>query len=70
MMMIVSDEGTVLAELPEDATNGEILRVLFPGVILDETYSNSIFFETKKIIIGQFLRDWWNAKFKEGSDKE
>ena len=64
-------------EIPENATNGDVIKALFPQMGVNEdwkaTRSGQILSKDKKYVDISFActSDWWNAPYKKGSeDKE
>ena len=58
-----------LIEIPDNATNGDMLKALFPSEN-EETYDNYFSNGTTLLYDGldyleQFHSDWWNAPYKK-----
>ncbi len=57
-------------KIPKDATNGDVIKTLFPNIeIADSTSLKSIY---TGIPFGEYIganvdcmREWWNAPYKE-----
>jgi len=70
--MMIEEESKSIIEIPEGATNGDMLKALFPQWDLREEigYEYKLFGETHKFE-GLVDADWWNAPYKkESEDKE
>ena len=62
--------------LPDNATNGDVLKAMFPNIITDE-FATTIHATTKVVSNGvkgsisyDFWKDWWNASYKAESESE
>ena len=67
---------TVSRIIPEEATNGDIIKVVFeiPDSEIDEGLSTTYIYTSKRVLKGgsqdllrkqiTFSRDWWNAPYK------
>lgn len=64
----MKNESIAIINIPEDATNGDAIKLLFPQlniVGLFETTKQRIMVKfDKKDDSHDFELDWWNAKFK------
>ena len=64
-----------IIEIPDNAANGDMIKALFPNLIICKGYEN---IHAVVIIIGDtmmsFREDWWNAPYKlselEGENKQ
>ena len=50
--------------IPEGATNGEVIKAMFPNEKIIESDYACIYVGTKM----RFDRDWWNASYQEESE--
>lgn len=52
--------------IPEDATNGDVIKAMFPDAEPIKKYTNSVFIRAWKpfFVACEFDTDWWNAKYK------
>ena len=56
--------------IPENATNGDVMKMLFPDIITEEFYL--VVHATTKVVLNgvngeisyDFWKEWWNAKYK------
>ena len=58
--------------IPDNATNGDVIKALFPNIITDE-FASTIHATTKVVSNGikggisyDFWKDWWNAPYQKG----
>lgn len=62
----------VLAKLPEDATNGDVIQALFPNIQWDNE-CNGVFYgyKTNDRMMPMLGADfnWWNAPYKGESEE-
>lgn len=64
-----SDSPTII-EIPDNATNGDIIKALFNYEIVDDFhYSYVIDIENNGYYV-QFDKEWWNAPYKKGENNE
>ena len=69
---LVHEADTVNAiPIPENATNGDMIKALFPNVRIDERLEENLSTELNIIIVkgidggtSPFYRNWWNAPYK------
>lgn len=57
----------------DNATNGDMIKVLFPNCdCLEFIHDINVYPDkTRQKVVGNFDRDWWNAPYKsESEDKE
>ena len=56
--------------IPDNATNGDMMRALYPNLIICKGYEN---IHAVVIVIEDtmmsFREDWWNAPYKRGENK-
>lgn len=58
--------------IPDNATNGDVIKVMFPNIITDE-FASTIHATTKVVSNGvkgvisyDFWKDWWNSLYQKG----
>ena len=58
--------------IPKGATNGDVIKVMFPNVPIDCFFEDTIsFYPTLPNGVTEechFNEDWWNAPYKENKD--
>lgn len=61
--------------IPDNATNGEILKTMFPNIEADEAKTNTGGYievkyldTTDKCDATAFRKNWWNAPYKRGNE--
>ena len=56
--------------IPDNATNGDMIKVLFPNCdYLEFIHDINVYPDkTKQKVVGNFDRDWWNAPYKAESE--
>lgn len=66
-------ESGILAEavtegklIPENATNGDVIKALFPDIIVEYGYGLAIGVDFGVGGERDLSRDWWNAPYKAG----
>lgn len=62
-----SDAPTINAiPVPDNATNGDVIKAMFPDAEPIKKYTNSVFIRAWKpfFVACEFDTDWWNAKYK------
>ena len=71
---LVHEADTVNAiVIPENATNGDMIKAMFPNATIDSTFDNEKLNEELELIIIKgmdngnvpFYKAWWNAPYKE-----
>lgn len=68
-------EEAIVIPIPEGATNGDVIKIMYPNVIISESedtvhlkYSTV---NSDALFFVQVSKRWWNAKYKaERSDKK
>ena len=53
--------------IPEDATNGEVIKIMFPNAYIEKTTNDGIVFIDNGSGVMHFNKDWWNALYKAES---
>lgn len=58
--------------IPDNATNGDVIKAMFPNIITDE-FASTIHTTTKVVSNGvkgvisyDFWKDWWNSLYQKG----
>lgn len=55
-----------LVILPDNATNGDVIKALFPNADIDESQYQTPFIDVSMIgELKSFHADWWNEAYKE-----
>lgn len=61
--------------IPDNATNGNVIKAMFPNIITDE-FASTIHATTKVVSNGikggisyDFWKDWWNSPYQKGGKK-
>ena len=64
-----------LIEIPKGATNGDMMKVMFPNIEADEIKTDTGGYievkyldTTDKCDATAFRKDWWNAPYKRGNE--
>ena len=52
--------------LPENATNGDVLKHLLYGKAIITEFIHDVNISVNNNIIGQFDREWWDSPYKRG----
>lgn len=67
----------VTPTFPRGATNGDVIRAMFPNIEADEIKTNTGGYievkyldTTDKCDATAFIKNWWNAPYKQGDEKE
>ena len=63
--------------IPENATNGDVIKAMFPNATIDSTFDNEKLNEELGLIIIKgmdngnvpFYKEWWNAPYKKGVEE-
>lgn len=64
LLRIVRNEGITL---PEKATNGDVIKALFPNCVIDEDFGGAV---VTNIDTQQYWKkEWWNAPYRGIDDK-
>ena len=60
-----------MIEIPNNATNGDVIRTLFPHIRWFVNEDNEVFTDHKTINqrFVSFNADWWNAPYKMESEE-
>ena len=53
-----------LIEIPENATNGDVLKVMFPNAHPDEDDPKWVVVVRADLIYFVCLKEWWDAPYK------
>lgn len=60
--------------IPDNATNGDVIKAMFPNIITDE-FASTIHATTKVVSNGvkgvisyDFWKDWWNSPYQKGGE--
>ena len=65
-------KGDYICVIPKGATNGEVIKALFPNIELVEIYNSKhrFFLKGREMEIFDLKAhvDWWNAPYKEGGE--
>lgn len=65
--MPLSESCPIKAEIPKNATNGDVIKAMFPrnNMLVNESLGEkgTVFFESEDNVILYSL-DWWNAQWK------
>lgn len=73
LTMPLSELCPIKAEIPKDATNGDVIKAMFPQFDVNEEWKATRHFEFKSKecieITGIATSDWWDAKWK-GQENE
>lgn len=54
--------------IPKGATNGDMIKAMFPDLIYHEGMNKERIFD-RDLIVGDVFNDWWNAPYKGGVDR-
>ena len=54
-------------EIPKNATNGDVIKAMFPNVII-QILDNTVYTNIDNGV--WFSLDWWNAPYKRGGENE
>lgn len=58
-----------IIEIPDNATNGDVIKAVFPGAKLEESRL-LVFMFAQDFDVSLIDRDWWNAPYdKEGEEE-
>ena len=49
-------------EIPDNATNGDVMKKLFLAYYVDGAYKERLF-DSMSFLIGEFYNVWWNKKY-------
>lgn len=61
----------IKAEIPDNATNGDVIKTMFPDLIMPLSKSSNIVHTRFGDRVQDFDKKWWNAPYKpESEDKE
>jgi hypothetical protein len=53
-------------EIPENATNGDVLKRLLYGKAIITEFIHDVNISVNNNVIGQFDMEWWNSPYKRG----
>lgn len=71
LTMPLSESCPIKAEIPKNATNGDVIKAMFPqnNMLVNESLGEkgTVFFESEDNVILYSL-DWWNAPWKGDKD--
>ena len=59
-----------IIEIPDNATNGDMIKALFPYCDVAESTDGMIDVRLAKHEFNTFWKDWWNAPYKKGEQNE
>ena len=63
--LVVNDDRWDMVKIPADATNGDVIKAMFPNVeIIPDKYTPSVDLSVGGIMMMRVDRNWWNAKYK------
>ena len=54
--------------LPDNATNGDMIKALFDCKVVEETHSTYVVNMGKDYFWKNFEKSWWNAPYKKGEE--
>lgn len=54
--------------IPKYATNGDMIKAMFPNLIYHEGMNKERIFD-RDLIVGDVFNDWWNAPYKIESEE-
>ena len=57
----------IKAEIPDNATNGDVIKTMFPDLIMPLSKSSNIVHTRFGDKVQDFDKKWWNAPYKEES---
>lgn len=52
--------------IPENATNGDVLKRLLYGKAIITEFIHDVNISVNNTVVGQFDREWWNSPYKRG----
>lgn len=59
-----------IIEIPDNATNGDMMKTLFKNAIIEERDYGVIIFSISNLPLWYAYKDWWNAPYKKGENND
>ena len=61
--------GQEVVIIPDNATNGDMIKALFDCKVVEETHSTYVVNMGKDYFWKNFEKSWWNAPYKKGEQE-
>ena len=64
--LVVNDDRWDMVKIPADATNGDVIKAMFPDAKPIRAYNDSVFIRMWKpfFVACELDTSWWNAKYE------
>ena len=68
---MVDDNCPIKAEIPDNATNGDVIKAMFPNAKSKRNLASDILYFGRSQTMMRYTNEWWDAPYKsEKEDKE